>query len=119
MLGTGLVALLSACGGGSSAATSALSAATAATSTSVVTFAGSVTNLASGGSLTLEVNGANPQVVSSNGIFSFTVPVASSGSYAVSVSTQPAGQVCSSQLGAVAADGAQTVTVNCVPSTYA
>lgn len=118
----GLFALfVSACGGGGSGASVPTGALVAWTPSqpSQMTFAGNVSNLASGGSLVLTINGASPQTITGSGVFSFAVPAAAGGSYSVAVSSQPAGQVCSAVLGGTAADGAQTLSVNCVPSSYA
>jgi len=58
------------------------------------TVGGSVSGLAGGQSLTLRNNGDDPVTVSADGAYTFSVPVARNGGYAVTVDTQPAGQTC-------------------------
>jgi uncharacterized repeat protein (TIGR03803 family) len=55
---------------------------------------GSVTGLASGLQVTLQDNAADALIVSGNGTFSFATPVAYGGSYAVTIATEPVGQIC-------------------------
>jgi hypothetical protein len=62
---------------------------------SELSIGGTVSGLATGESVTLADNGASPQSVSANGAFTFPVLVSQNGSYNVTVSTQPKGQVCS------------------------
>jgi N-acetylneuraminic acid mutarotase len=71
------------------------------------------------GGLTLLNEGANPLSISRNGGFNFGMPVASGSAYAVTVSSQPVGEVCT------VSDGVGTVfdanvgaTVACVPNLY-
>ena len=72
--------------------------------------------------LTLENNGGDPLSISRNGSFNFDTPIASGSTYAVTVSSQPIGEVCTVTQGA----GAGTVTdanvagivVACVPNLY-
>lgn len=77
---------------------------------------GSVTGLASG-SLTLLNNGDTtpPLTVSSNGAFTFGAPMVTGGTYAVSVSAQPTGQLCSvgKATGVVSNANINSVTVTC------
>jgi hypothetical protein len=58
----------------------------------------SVSGLAAGGTLSLQNNGSDPLVVHANGLALFpkvyAVAVAAGGNYAVTVSTNPAGQTC-------------------------
>jgi autotransporter-associated beta strand protein len=56
---------------------------------------GTVTGLANGAQVTLLNNGSNALTLSADGAFTFTTPVADTGSYLVSVSSQPIGQICS------------------------
>jgi hypothetical protein len=58
------------------------------------TISGTVMGLMPGTQLSLQNNASNATLVSSNGNFSFTTPVAHHGSYSVSVETQPTGQLC-------------------------
>jgi len=65
---------------------------------------GSVAGLAASQRVTLQNNGADALVVSANGSFTFATRI--SGAYAVTVSGQPSGQVCS------VSQGTGTATVN-------
>lgn len=58
-----------------------------------VAIGGSVSGLVPGTSVVL-VNGAEPVTIGANGPFTFTTPVAYNGSYAITVNTQPPGQIC-------------------------
>jgi hypothetical protein len=59
------------------------------------TIGGNISGLAEGAQVTLQNNGANALTLSSNGAFVFTAPISAKGSYIVTVSSQPAGQICS------------------------
>jgi uncharacterized repeat protein (TIGR03803 family) len=59
------------------------------------TIGGTVTGLAAGTSITLQDNGSDATVVSSNGAFTFPTAITAGTQYAVTVSTQPAYQGCS------------------------
>ena len=61
-------------------------------------------------------NGADTKSVSSSGAFTFTTAVASGTTYAVSVMTQPTGQVCSVTMGSgtVANGNVTNVAVSCI-----
>jgi hypothetical protein len=74
-----------------------------------VAIGGTVSGLS--GSLTLNNNGADPLVVTANGAFTFSAPVA--GSYLVTIAAQPAGQSCA----LANASGNATATVNSVSVT--
>ena len=78
---------------------------------------GSVSGLAGGAQVTLSNNGSDPTNVSSNGSFSFSTPVAYNGSYSVTVSTQPTGQICTASNGSGAGVTADVSTVSIVCST--
>ena len=86
-----LVLLLSACGGGGGG------------SVGSYRVTGIVTGLQSGASLTLQVNGQSPLTVTANGGFRFAASFASGANYQVTVSAQPAAEICS------VANGAGTV----------
>lgn len=58
------------------------------------TIGGTVAGLAANESVTLSNNGAGSLTVSSSGTFTFPQPISPGGSYAVTVTTQPAGQSC-------------------------
>jgi len=58
------------------------------------TVSGTVSGLTSGNSVTILNNAGNATTVSANVAFTFSTPVAYSGSYAVTVGTQPIGQTC-------------------------
>ncbi|MET0292477.1 MAG: Ig-like domain-containing protein, partial [Steroidobacteraceae bacterium] len=91
-------------------------AATAATSR---TIGGNVSGLAAGTAVVLRNNGGNDLSVAANGAFTFTTPVVSGATYAVTVQTQPTapgpGQTCSitNGSGAVAGVNITNVTVTC------
>ena len=76
--------------------------------------------LAAGQQVTLNNNGANPTTVTANGAFTFSTPVASDGSYAVTVGTQPTGQTCtvSNGSGAGVTANVTNVAVTCSTNTY-
>ncbi|MBW4050721.1 MAG: hypothetical protein HIU85_04545 [Proteobacteria bacterium] len=76
-----VLAMLAACNSGSSAL-------------STFTVSGTVSGLASGASFALSDNGADSFVVSGNGSFTFQTPIAANGSYDVTVSIQPNGEIC-------------------------
>ncbi|CAJ0783399.1 6-phosphogluconolactonase [Ralstonia chuxiongensis] len=80
-----------------------------------------VSGLATGQQVTLKNNGADPLTISVNGSFTFPVPVAYNGGYAVTVDTQPTAQTCTVSNGVdtgVVAD-VTNVTVTCSASAYA
>jgi N-acetylneuraminic acid mutarotase len=81
------------------------------------TIAGSVVNLAgSGGGLVLQNNGKDNLSVNANGIFQFTTPVTSGGTYSVTVFTQPSNpaQTCAVSNGSGAATAnVANVQVDC------
>ncbi len=84
------------------------------------TIAGTVTGLAAGQSVVLNNNGADPTAVSADGAFAFVAPVAFNGSYAVTVGTQPTGQMCtvSNGSGAGVVADITNVAVTCSTNTY-
>ncbi|AOW12377.1 hypothetical protein LPB72_07995 [Hydrogenophaga crassostreae] len=83
------------------------------------TVGGGLTGLATGQTLVLQNNGGDDLSLSANGGFQFTAPVASEGTYSVSVKTQPTGQVCSvsAGIGVVVAD-VGSVVVTCSSVSY-
>jgi len=81
------------------------------------TVGGSVTGLS--GSLVLQNNGANNLTRNADGAFTFSTPVTSGGAYAVTVLTQPAGQICSVSQGSGTASGpVSNVAVTCSNISY-
>ena len=78
-----------------------------------VTVGGNVTGLT--GTVVLRNNGNDSVTVSTSGTFKFGLSIANGSAYAVTVSTQPAGQFCTvtSGSGSAAAD-ITNVAVNCV-----
>ena len=77
---------------------------------------GHVTGLSAGNQITIQNNGGDPLSINAEGKFTFSKPVASGGSYAVTVAMQPAGQICTVAYGAgndVHAD-VNNVEVSCV-----
>lgn len=89
-------------------------------STDTYTISGTVSGLAANEQVTLLNNGAEPQIVTANGAFSFAVPVVFNSSYAVTVGTQPTGQACtvSNATGAGVVANIGNVAVQCSTSKY-
>ena len=83
--------------------------------TTTFTVGGSLTGMGAGKSIILKNNGGNDLTVNADGTFAFTTKVASGGAYAVTVGTQPAGQICnvSAGTGNVGNANVTTVVVNC------
>jgi len=90
--------------------------------TNSFTVGGSVSGLAGGDSITLRNNGGDSLVRSANGSFTFTTPVASGQSYAVTVvsPTSPISQTCvvSSGGGTVGGANITNVTVACATNSF-
>jgi Big-like domain-containing protein len=61
---------------------------------SAYTVSGTVSGLAAGAQVTLQINGNAPIAVSANGAFTFPTTLTQNGSYSVTVVTQPSGQTC-------------------------
>lgn len=77
------------------------------------TIGGTLTGLASGATVVLQNNSVDALTLSSSGTFRFATPV--SGSYAVTVGTQPAGQTCTvSHASGTATASVTDVAVDCV-----
>jgi N-acetylneuraminic acid mutarotase len=87
----------------------------AVTCVNTYTVGGTLSGLATGGSVTLEDNGVNALTLSSNGAFAFTTPLAQGTVYTVTISMQPSGQVCSlsGAHGTVGAGNVTTVQLIC------
>jgi hypothetical protein len=84
------------------------------------TISGAVTGLLPGNSLVLEDNGGNDLTVSANTSFTFSAALAAGKPYAVTISTQPAGQSCAitdGSGGAILAD-VNNVRVTCSDDTF-
>jgi hypothetical protein len=58
------------------------------------TIGGTVSGLATGNQVTLQDNGGNNTTISANGPFVFSIGITNGSNYAVTVSSQPAGQNC-------------------------
>ena len=84
-------------------------------SANTYTIGGSVAGLTTGAQLTLANNGGNALNVTANGAFTFTTPVTFNGTYAVTISTQPTGQICvvSSGSGTTVEANVTNVSVSC------
>jgi hypothetical protein len=84
-----------------------------ACSTNAFTIGGSISGL--NGTITLKDNGGDATMISANGMFTFATPVASGSTYAVTVSTQPPGQLCTVTKGSgtVMNSNITTVVVTC------
>ena len=100
--------LLQACGGGGSVDGSG----------GDYTLGGTVSGLATGGSVVLQNNGAGDLTLTSNGAFAFAGPLSSGSAYAVTVKTQPVGQVCAvvNGRGTVSGQAVRDVMVSCTTS---
>ena len=103
---TMLTIALAGCGGGGGSSTPA-----------TFTIGGTVTGLATGAQVVLADNGADALTLSANGAFTFATAVASNGTYAVTVTTQPTGQVCSVGTGSGSGVTANVASVSVVCST--
>ena len=81
---------------------------------------GLVSGLGQNKTLVLRNNGGNDLSLTQNGSFTFTAPIVSGGSYAVSVAAQPSGQICSVSNGGgnVLADAISNVSVTCSNNSY-
>lgn len=87
-------------------------------STSIYTISGTVTGLA--GSMTLTNSGTETLTVTTDGSFTFKVPVTHGTSYEVVVSNQPTQIACTVSQGSGVATGPVTnVVVTCSPATFA
>jgi len=80
------------------------------------TIGGSVSGLVTGKSVSLLNNGGDALTVNANGGFTFATALASGAGYAVTVGTQPVGQVCTvaNGSGTVASANVSNVVVSCV-----
>jgi len=81
---------------------------------------GSVSGLVAGQTLVLQDNGGDALTVSANGAFSFPQKIASGGSYAITVATQPAGETCSvaGGSGSVASADVANAVVSCSDKSF-
>jgi large repetitive protein len=86
--------------------------------TSAFTVGGTLTGLAAGATVVLQNNAGNNLTVAANGAFTFATPIASGGTYSVTVLTQPSTttQLCTvtNGSGTVASANVTSVSVNCV-----
>jgi N-acetylneuraminic acid mutarotase len=81
---------------------------------------GTVSGLNSGNSIVLADNGGNLTTVSANHSYTFSTQIASGSGYAVTISTQPTGQVCSvsNGTGTVVSANVTNVNVSCGDNNY-
>jgi hypothetical protein len=86
----------------------------------VDTVTGSVSGLAKGESLVLELNGGDTLTVSSSGTFTFPSGVGTTGNYSVTIASQPRGQVCTvaNGKGAGVTSNVTNVEVICAAQTF-
>ncbi len=82
-----LTLALSGCGGGTSTVSNAAAPGAAS-------IGGTLSGLASGESVGLQLNGGDPRTISANGTFTLSSSIAINGSYSVTVAAAPAGQTC-------------------------
>jgi len=89
-------------------------------SANTFTIGGTLTGLASGMEVTLDNNAADPLVLSANGSFTFSTPVAELGGYNVTVGSESAGQSCSvtNGQGTQVSANVSNITVGCSTDTY-
>jgi 6-phosphogluconolactonase (cycloisomerase 2 family) len=81
---------------------------------------GSVSGLSAGASVALENNGSDLLTVATNGTFVFSTQLASSATYDVTVTTQPAAANCTvtNGSGTVSTANVTSVSVTCVPAQF-
>ncbi|HEY4105826.1 MAG TPA: DUF4369 domain-containing protein [Polyangiaceae bacterium] len=104
---------------GTGASAPAITDVTVTCSTVVRTVGGSVSGLASSASVVLENNGADDLIVTQNGTFTFATSIASGSGYAVTVKTQPLGQLCTVTHDTGNANAnVNDVSVSCVTQSY-
>ena len=89
-------------------------------STDTYTVGGTLSGLAAGTHVVLANNGQDPVTLGADGAFTFAMPVAYNGSYAVTVATQPADAACtvSGSHGAGVTANISNVAVTCSEDTY-
>jgi alpha-tubulin suppressor-like RCC1 family protein len=98
--------ILAACGGGSKS------------QSQTYTISGNVIGLAAGALVVLANNNSNQTTITSNGAFTFSVPIAENGGFNVTVATQPASQTCvlTNGSGSNISSNVSNVTVTCTAS---
>jgi len=89
--------------------------------TPAYTLGGTVSGLAGGATLSLQINGGNTLMVSANGNFTFATASATGAAYAVTISAQPSGQTCtiSGGSGTVGTANISNVAVSCTAAVAA
>ena len=92
---------------------------TGGSTTSSYTIGGTVSGLATGESVTLQNNSGDDMVVSSDGLFTFPTAMDKGLTYNISVSAQPAGQICSvaNNSGTIATNDITDINVTCTATT--
>ena len=90
-------------------------AADGASNAATHTVGGTVVGLASGVTLTLLDNNADPRNIAANGTFNFTAALAGNAGYAVTISSQPPGQTCTvaGGVGTIGTANVANVVVTC------
>jgi hypothetical protein len=88
--------------------------------TNTYTIGGTVSGFITGRSATLLDNGGNALKITKSGVFKFSKALASGAAYSVTMSVQPAGEVCTvtSGSGTVGTANVTTVAVSCIANTY-
>jgi uncharacterized delta-60 repeat protein len=112
------IALLVACGGGSSDGSNSSNGGSSSGSNAIYSVSGTVTGLSSG-SLVLNNNGADALTVAANtSNFTFATNLASGDTYVAKVTTQPSGLGCfvSNGSGTVALANITNIAVSCYPN---
>jgi uncharacterized repeat protein (TIGR03803 family) len=84
------------------------------------TVGGTVSGLASGGSVVLQDNGGDSVTATSNSAFTFPKAITVGGTYQVTIGTQPSGQTCtvSAASGSVTSSNVTSVGVTCIATTH-
>lgn len=100
--------------------TSDVTADVSCTTTPTHTVGGNLTGLALNETLDVSLNNASPVKLSANGVFTLTPAVAEGASYAVTITTQPTGQLCSitNGTGVMRTSDVTNVGISCLAATY-
>jgi len=116
-----LLAALTACGGGGGGSSSTSGSSSQPVTPATYSVGGTVTGLQSGEQITIENNAANPTVISANAAFTFSAPISSGGTYAISISQQPVTQTCTVTNGSMTnvTANVSNIAINCATAGYA
>jgi hypothetical protein len=106
--------------GGGAVAGASVTNVTVACALSGFAIGGTLTGLGASNSVVLVDNGGDALTLNMNGTFVFATPVANGATYAVTIQTQPSGQLCSVSAGSgtVSGTAVTSVVVNCASSSF-